>query len=210
MPLPKLTESLIKETLAPWAKTFIIQEDGSSQTQLSNKGRFGFFTERLFGIMPNRDQAADYDGIEIKVVSVKNNRAKSISIGTISRNEQSHLRSLPSPQLSDSNAYKKMRKTLYIFYTTKKIIEEPHYSIVGWHLCDLTTLSNEDQIQLTRDFASCMSAVKRYHYDNLGRSGYQPGNVTFLDITYKGKEGYNYPCWKFTTAWMNKMYQLSK
>jgi hypothetical protein len=207
MPLPKLTESFIKETLAPWTKTFIIQEDGSSQTQLSNKGRFGFFTERLFGIMPNRDQLADYDGIEIKAVTVKNGKAKGISIGTISRDEYLYLRSLDDPQFTNSNAYKKMKKTLYVFYTTDKINDVPHYTIDSWYLCDFAKLDVNDKLCLNNDFAACMRAIKRYTYDNLGRSAYRPNSTVYLDLGYKGKAGYNYPCWKFTSDWMNNMYQ---
>jgi hypothetical protein len=209
MPLPELTKNYISETLAPWAKTFTIQEDGSSQTQLNNRGRFGFFTERLFGIMPNRDQAADYNGIEIKVVSVKNSRAQSISIGTISRDEYHSLRSMSNPQFSDSNAFKKMKKTLYVFYTTNKINDVPHYSIDGWCLFDLNNIDGQTRIILWNDFQKSVAAIKKYTYDKLGRSGCKPDNF-YLKLDYKGKEGYNYPCWKFSKDWMNKMYQLSK
>jgi hypothetical protein len=210
MPLPELTKEYISETLTPWTKTFTIQEDGSSQTQLSNRGRFGFFTERLFGITPNKEQLADYDGVELKAVSVKNGKAKSISIGTISRDEYYHLRALDNPQFRDCNAYKKMKKTLYVFYTTDKINGIPYYSIDRWYLCDINNLTDTDKLQLCRDFERSMAAIKRYSYENLGRSGYRPSMTGYLDLAYKGKEGYNYPCWKFKTDWMNKMYQLSK
>ena len=43
----------IEEVLSPLREAFMIEEDGSSQTRLSNHGRVGFHVDRLFGIVPN-------------------------------------------------------------------------------------------------------------------------------------------------------------
>jgi len=45
----------IEETLGHLRIPFVIKEDGTSQTQLTNRGRVGFYVERLFNISPNND-----------------------------------------------------------------------------------------------------------------------------------------------------------
>jgi hypothetical protein len=206
MTLPVLTEDLISTKLAPWKKEFKIVEDGTSQTHLANKGRFGFFVEKLFGILPNKNQLADYNGTELKAVSVKNGKAKSISIGTISFDEYRMLKSIDNPKIYNSIAYKKMKKTLYVFYSTNKINGEPFYAIDSWYLCDYENLNINDKLVLEDDFKHSMMAIEKHAYDSLGHPGCRPTSATYLDIGYKGKAGYNYPCWQFTSQWMNKMY----
>jgi hypothetical protein len=206
----QLTHQLVEQSLMPLkGNTFQIDYDGSSQTHPDNSGIFGFFIERLFKIHPNSCRAADTEYAEIKTVKIEGNSFKSVSIGTIPESEYRKIRA-NNLTFEQSDPFKKMQKTLYIFY--RKTYNEEYnleFTIDSWIHMDMNFIHEFDKNALERDFQECVYAMKEQSYEDLSDSGCYRPKTKFLQLTYKGNSYYKYPSWKFSSAWMKKIYNLA-
>lgn len=206
----KLTHEIVEQVLSPLrASPFEIPFDGTSQTRLANTGRFGFFVERIFGISPNSSRDPDTDYGEIKTVRVTGNSVKPISIGTIPIGEYDKLSLSSFPSFESSDPFKKMKKTLYVFYRVVESFGNPKYIIEGWIHLDMSAILENDRQWLAVDYHHCVEAMKSQSYYKLsGSSGRRP-STRYLQLSYKGDACYTYPCWKFSTEWMQNMRKLA-
>lgn len=185
-------------------KSFKIQPDGRSQTELSNKGRFGFWVESQFNILPNKDQAPDLNGIELKSVMLKGdaNRPvfKHMAIGNISRTEFDQMQK-GTLQFSKSTPNRKARNTLTVFYNRT---DDYSYSILKQMYVRFADQSESMMDELKRDFDLLCKHARSTSYESLGSV---PAPATrYLSIKRKGDCYYTYPCWHFTVAWTRAVY----
>jgi len=191
---------LIRETLEPHRdRAFFIVPDGTSQTKLTNKGRMGFWVERQFKISPNNSQLPDTAWGEIKTVPC--DRFNSCSIGTISWENWNEIRRGLQNDWRSSFAYRKMKSTLYIFYSKHPRDHKkygPLYTVKQFGLIDINNLHSE---QLEEDWASIVRTIKRskeYGGDQLSGE--------LITLTYKGDSRYVYPSLSFKSQYMRDIY----
>jgi hypothetical protein len=206
-----ITHELVEQVLSPLKTPFTIPYDGTSQTKRTNTGRFGFFIEREFKIGPNNDRSADTTYAEIKSVNIKSKfTITPISIGTIPRSEYCDLvENFPKVSFIGSDPYKKMEKTLYVFYR-KTDYDDPEYNIESWVHVSMSSLDDETKLILENDYRLCVEAMVKHSYDKLSHNTSQNPYTRYLKLSYKGDGYYNYPCWKFSSEFMKKMYAIGK
>jgi len=185
---------------------FQIQEDGTKQTELSNKGRFGFWVERQFGLLPNKDQWPDLDGVELKSVLVEGTASrpvfKPIAIGNLTASEH---RALVEGTLPWENTlpFRKTSNTLYVFYRR---------TVDFWYSIDRqchVSINEQSQIfldRLEKDLKKLIGQITQLSYDELKKSGHNFG-TELVTIKPKGDANYVYPCWYFTKEWVSMMYR---
>lgn len=184
---------------------FSIQEDGTSQTNLNNKGRFGFWVEKQFGLLPNNDQLPDLHDIELKSVLVKGTNLKpvfkDIAIGNLTSTEH---RSLSKREIDWHNTlpYRKTSNTLYVFYRKTDdhwyCIEKQIYIRFDKQSQDLHRLLEQDLLKL-------ITKIGKMTYDQLKKSG-TDFETKFITIRPKGDATHVYPCWYFTKEWTRLIY----
>lgn len=189
--------------------TFIIAEDGTPQTDLRNKGRVGFYIEKLLGIPPNNSRSPDFGEWELKTVNTKN---LSVSIGTIPRTEFSNIKNSSTHVFDMSDPYQKMRKTIFVYYQKVSMAPVPEYMLHGWK--DFSLDNNHDEIKkvLDEDYARACEFIKQAaDYQSLTSALTKKGvRGTYLSLTYKGDKVHVYPSWKFTTKFMRTLMKNSQ
>jgi hypothetical protein len=207
-----ITHQLVEQKLSPLKTPFTIPYDGTSQTKLSNTGRFGFYIERQFKIGPNNDRAADTEYAEFKSVNIKNTfTITPISIGTIPEHEYNRLSShFPHVSFLNSDPFKKMERTLYVFYRKEGWSDNPTYKVESWVHIDMTTLDDLTKQILENDYWQCVQTMTKHSYRRLSYHTSQNPSTRYLQLSYKGDGYYNYPCWKFSSEFMKKMYAIGK
>lgn len=194
----------VEQILSPYRKSFIIEEDGTSQTDLRNNGRVGFFVEKLFGIRPNSDRGPDLGNWEIKTVRP----GTKVSIGTMPDSEFRRIKNSVSHVFSTSDPYQKMKNTLFIFYDKIEDWPDPVYIIRGWGACRLDSMSDSIKTVLDSDYRGiCKEIANRSSRDSLTDYLKKYGTMSgrFLSLAYKGDRDYVYPAWSFTTKFMNSI-----
>lgn len=199
----------IAEILIPYQQPFSLSLDGTSQTHVKNTGRFGYFVERLFDIKPNRDRGPDLHGVEIKTVQIRGRMIRPVSIGTIPRQEHAHLVQHDNTVFEHSDPYRKMRRTLWVFYQKhpgQLHQDHPAYAIQSWCLTDLDCLDPEIQQQLQSDYAQCVDFMRSHTYEQLCKLRGAP-RTRMLGLSFKGDAQYTYPSWKFKTAWLRCVHE---
>lgn len=202
-----MTTKTIEEVLGHLREPFMIAEDGSSQTRLSNHGRVGFHVERLFGIVPNSDRGPDFGNYELKTAQP----GKKISIGTMPESEFNRIKREEKHVFENSDPYKKIKNTLLVIYSKLQNHPEPFYCMNGWGLLNLEKMSERTKMILQDDYKNICQTIK--HYCNsrdevtnfLRKNGSISGN--YLTLSYKGQGdwGYNYPAWGFQAKFMNQI-----
>lgn len=194
----------IEEVLGHLRNGFVIKEDGSSQTRVSNHGRVGFHVERLFGILPNSDRGPDFGNYELKTAQP----GKKISIGTMPESEFNRIKREQEHIFENSDPYAKIKNTLLVVYTKLESYPEPVYYMNGWGLLNLENMSEYTKKVLEADYKYICGVIKQ-HCNNrdevtsfLRRNGSVSG--TYLTLGYKGQGswGYNYPAWGFQGKFM--------
>ena len=207
----QLTHKIVKEALTPLKEKFHIPYDGTSQTRYGNTGRFGFYVERRLGISPNSLREADTEYAEVKSVNIKNKfTINPVSIGTIPYHEYRYLKNnFPNVYFTSSDPYKKMLKTLYVFYR-KESQDEPEYKVEQWVHVDIDSLDRLTKQILENDFWFCVKAMSKYTYDTLSNRTDLNPSTQYLRLGYKGDGYYNYPCWKFSPEFLKKMYEIGE
>lgn len=197
------------EVLEPFqgvGNIFQIEEDGTKQTELNNKGRFGFWVERQFGLLPNKDQWPDLNGIELKSVLVKGTASrpvfKPIAIGNLTANEH---RALVEGSLPWQNTlpFRKTANTLYVFY---RKTEDYWYCVDRQCHVSINDQSQTFLDQLEKDLKKLIDQIIQLSYADLKQSGHQFG-TELVTINPKGDANYVYPCWHFTKEWSSMMYR---
>jgi len=197
----------IEETLGHLRIPFVIKEDGTSQTQLTNRGRVGFYVERLFNISPNNDRAPDIGRWELKTVC----KGKKITIGTMPDAEVRQICQQAKHDFSKSDPYKKMENTLFVIYDKISDFPEPSYVMHGWGTCQLNSMSQwvKDELQNNYQYICRVISAKSHDQDTLTKFLQKHGSISgkFLSLGYKGQgySGYNYPAWSFTTKFVNQL-----
>jgi hypothetical protein len=197
---------VIEEKLKPLRKPFMIAEDGSSQTKLSNHGRFGFFVERVFGLSPNNDRRPDLIQGELKTMQ----EGKKISIGTMPENEFDAIKRAGTHHFELSDPYKKMKNTIVVVYK-KYNNYNPVYEMTGWGLLDLKTMTPGTKKILQDDYEFICKYIAKHCNSRdevtsmIRRNGTVSGD--YLSLGYKGQGygGYNYPSWGFQASFMKKL-----
>jgi hypothetical protein len=198
--------NFIEETLKPLREPFVITEDGSSQTKLSNHGRFGFYVERVFGLLPNNDRRPDFVQSELKTMQ----EGKKISIGTMPESEFFAIKSAAAHHFELSDPYKKMKNTIVVVYK-KYGVGDPVYQMTGWGLLNLETMSPGTKTMLQDDYECiCKYIAKNCNSRDqvtnfLIRNGSISGNYLTLGYKGQGVGGYNYPAWGFQASFMKKL-----
>jgi hypothetical protein len=199
-----MSTKTIEQVLGHLREPFIIAEDGSSQTRLSNHGRVGFYVERQFGILPNRDRSPDFGDYELKTTQPD----KKISIGTMPESEFARIKREATHIFAESNPYAKIKNTLLVVYTKLSSYPEPCYYMNGWGLLNLEKMSDRDKLILQEDYNCICEIIKKYCNsrdevtDFLRSNGSISGK--YLTLSYKGQGdwGYNYPAWGFQAKFM--------
>ena len=195
----------IEEVLGHLREPFIIEEDGSSQTRLSNHGRVGFHVERLFGIVPNKDRGPDFGNYELKTTQP----GKKISIGTMPESEFQRIKNEQQHIFETSDPYKKIKNTLLVVYTKISSYPECCYYMNGWGLLNLDTMSSSTKSILQSDYKKICEIIKHYcrDRDEVTKFLQHNGSISgkYLTLGYKGQGdwGYNYPAWGFQAKFMN-------
>ena len=211
-----LTTEIINETLSPWQQTFQIAYDGTSHTDPNNKGIFGFFVERLFGILPNKSREPDLYGVEIKCVGLnERNSAKEISVSIITQAEHLKVCTDTTLDFAQSHPQQKMSQCLYVFYRRNKDVNgDLWFEIDSWNFVDMSNLSHQDQQQFDYDYKILAGWLQSKDYTWLREMQGQPNKLTkYLKLGYKGKtdrhtgKKHNQPCWKFSAKWLQKVQQ---
>ena len=198
---------LIENTIGHLRDPFVIKEDGTSQTRLSNHGRVGFYIEKLFGISPNNSQSPDFKNCELKTVQP----GKKVSIGTMPELEFARIKRNSEHQFETSNPYNKMKNTLFVVYTKLKNYPEPVYCMNGWGFLTLSNLTNSTKSILQSDYQFiCKTiATECSSRDDLTSFLQDFGTISgkYLSLSYKGSGayGYNYPAWNFQASFMKKL-----
>jgi hypothetical protein len=188
---------------------FIITEDGTPQTDLRNKGRFGLYIEKSLGVLPNKSREPDFGEWELKTVNVK---TPAVSIGTIPRTEFNSIKNSSEHFFEMSNPYQKMRKTIFVYYQKISSDPSPEYKLHGWK--DFKLNDNHDDIKriLDEDYTRACEFIKQSHdYQSLTQAVTNKGvRGTYLSLTYKGDKTHVYPSWKFTTKFMRTLMKNSQ
>ena len=190
-------------------KTIIINEDGTSQTRLNNTGRFGFYVERLFDISPNNSQSPDHDTIgEIKTVQIKGNSFSDCSIGTISQSDWHSIVNGSAGTWETSPPFKKMKKTLFVFYTKDNQGRTPTYQIKRYVLIDFELAGESIKYELEQDF----QAIRNRMIDS---NGYGCCDFSYMDNLYlkagvKGDSYYVYPSFSFKSRLLKVIYRVAE
>lgn len=194
----------VEQTLSHLREPFIIQEDGTSQTNLYNNGRVGFHVEKLFGISPNNDRGPDLGTWEIKTVRP----GTKVSIGTMPDSEFRNIKNSLSPLFALSEPYKKMKNTLFVFYDKIESYPDPVYIMRGWGACKIDSLSDSTKSILQSDYQwICKQIAQRASRDSLTEYLKKYGTISgnYLSLGYKGDRNYIYPAWSFTGKFMNSI-----
>jgi hypothetical protein len=197
---------IIEEKLKPLREPFMIAEDGTSQTKLSNHGRFGFFVERVFGLSPNNDRRPDLIQGELKTMQ----EGKKISIGTMPESEFNAIKRAGTHHFALSDPYKKMKNTIVVVYK-KYGNYEPVYKMTGWGLLNLETMDPGTKKILQDDYEFICEYIAKHCNSRdevtsrIRRNGTVSGD--YLSLSYKGQGygGYNYPSWGFQAGFMKKL-----
>jgi hypothetical protein len=203
------TTELISNTLDPWLdKSFVIRPDGTSQTNLNNKGRFGFWVERQFGIDPNKDQNPDAPWGELK--SLCCDQYKPCSIGQISRPHWSSIEIGAQDNWSKSFAHNKMSSTLFVAYSKSLKWTDgwgyvPEYTLINYRLIELTPELIKEQLEA--DWDAIVYKIKRSSRYGDPKARYSGDNLV---LTYKGKKKdgveYYYPSLSFTAKFVARVF----
>jgi hypothetical protein len=194
----------IEEKLKHFREPFMIAEDGSSQTKLSNSGRVGFFFERAFGILPNSKRSPDFGNCELKTTQ----EGKRVSIGTMPEDEFDAIKRAQVHRFENSEPYRKMKNTLLIVYANLGGYPDVHYRMTGWGAMNLSTMNAQVKSVLQEDYEYiCQIISTQCHTrdavtDYLMRCGSIPGNYLTLSYKGQGRGGYNYPAWCFQAGFM--------
>ena len=197
----------IEETLEHLRRPFVIKEDGTSQTHLTNRGRVGFYVERLFDILPNNDREPDFGRWELKTVR----RGRKITIGTMPDAEVRQICQQSEHDFSKSDPYKKMKNTVFVIYDKVSDFPEPTYVMHGWGTCQLNAMNRwvKDELQNDYSYICRIIKAKSHCQDTLTEFLIKHGSMsgTFLTLGYKGQgySGYNYPAWSFTSKFVNQL-----
>lgn len=197
--------STIEEAIGHLRRPFVIREDGTSQTRLSNHGRVGFYVERLFGIVPNNDRAPDFGKFELKTTQP----GKKVSIGTMTESEFRRIKNEPYHWFSASDPYRKMKNTLFVVYSKISTHPEPEYKMNGWGIMQLETMSDRVKSILQDDYEYICKFISSRCNSRDGVTTFLMNNGSvsgdFLSLSYKGQGnyGYNYPAWNFQASFMN-------
>jgi hypothetical protein len=197
---------IIETKISHLRQPFVIKEDGTSQTQLSNTGRVGFHVERAFDIWANNDRAPDLGDWELKTIQ----RGKKVSIGTM---PESEFRAIckGSNNFVDSDPYKKMKNTVFVVYEKLRNYPEPEYIVRGWGACKLNSMNDYVKKTLQEDYEYICKVIKKQatSRDDLTNYLMNYGSISgnFLSLAYKGAGigGYNYPAWGFQASFMNRI-----
>lgn len=198
---------IIEEAIGHLRKPFMIKEDGSSQTRLTNHGRVGFYVEKLFGLLPNNSRSPDFKGCELKTTQP----GKKISIGTMPETEFKRIKRESTYQFETSDPYNKMKNTLVVVYTKIDNRPEPTYFMNGWGFLTLSKMSDSTKNILQLDYKFiCETIVANCDSrDDVTRFLRQRGTISgkYLSLSYKGQGdyGYNYPAWSFQASFMKKL-----
>jgi hypothetical protein len=200
--LSEQADSILSEYTSPF------KIPAGKHSKPGNTGKVGFFFESQFGIDPNNSRNPDFGNHELKSVLIKGNSISSVSIATVARNSYNSINTFPSKSFFDNSApYLKMRNTLYIFY--KKVsTRQELYQVENWNIVSLDDLDNDIKEVLENDYKLCTGAMKKYSYETLSKTGDHFPCTEYLQLTYKGSRGYNYPSWKFSKEFM-KIIQYS-
>lgn len=197
---------MYKEILDPLIdKKILITEDGTSQTRLSNTGRFGFYVERLFGIRPNNSQSPDHILIgEIKTIKIKGNNFGSCSIGTISQDNWHDIASGQATSWRCSPPFRKMKQTLFVFYVKDTQGPDPVYQIKKYVLIDFERIGEYIESNLEADYQAIRKRMIRSR-------GYGCCNFAHLANLYlsagsKGDSCYVYPSFSFKPRLLKAIY----
>lgn len=195
---------IIHETLRPLISApFQIHEDGTSQTKLSNNGRFGFRIEYLFGIRPNSDQGPDMHWGEIKTINYNGGTFRDCSIGNVSQADWASIRRGEQDLWADSFIFKKAGSTLFVFYEKSGPTHTPEYEILRY---GLTTLKADGQV-FQNDWTKIVNRIKAAPAYGDCQYGYL--NNTLLSMSAKGNTEYVYPCIKFKPALLKQAWNVS-
>lgn len=198
-----MNDHTIESILTPLRQPFIILPNGSSQTDLKNHGRVGFFIERHFGINPNCSREPDINGIEIKTIHV----GRKATIGTMPSSEYNRIINNSNHYFGKSDPYKKMKNTLLISYEKLKDQPVPEYVMRDWKLFSLNALPRSIRKTLQEDYAFICDLIKKNSDSrddltkNLMDGGCYSGD--YLSLNYKGNGGcfgYYYPAWSFKAS----------
>lgn len=194
----------IENILSHLREPFMITEDGTSQTRLSNHGRVGFYVERLFGILPNNDRRPDFGNYELKTAQP----GKKISIGTMTEPEFQRIKKETLHSFENSDPYDKIKNTLLVVYSKISEYPDPYYRMNGWGLLNLTTMTDQTKMILQNDYKKICDEIKRFCKDRNEVTEYlqKYGSISgkYLTLGYKGQGawGYNYPAWGFQASFM--------
>ena len=197
---------MYKEILDPLIdRKIIITEDGTSQTRLSNTGRFGFYVERLFKIRPNNSQSPDHDTIgEIKTIQIKGKNFGSCSIGTISQDNWDDIVSGRAASWRTSPPFRKMKKTLFVFYVKDMQGPEPVYQIKKYVLIDFEHMGEYIDSNLEEDYQAIRNRMRRSR--GYGGCNFAHLNNIYLCAGVKGDSYYAYPSFSFKPRLLKAIY----
>lgn len=198
--------NIIETVLEPLKSPFVIKFDGTSQTMLSNKGRVGFFIESKFGILPNKSRLPDFGSWELKTLKP----GKKVSIGTMPEFEFNGIIKRTSHDFFNSEPYKKMKNTLFVWYEQTKSYPEPEYVVTGWQACRLEHLSEKVASGLKEDYENICEIIRLrgiksrdFLTNHLMDNGSLSGDYLSLGYKGDGRYGYNYPAWSFQVKFTN-------
>lgn len=197
----------IEDILGHLREPFMIVEDGTSQTKLTNHGRVGFYVERLFGILPNRDRRPDLGNYELKTAQP----GKKISIGTMTELEFRRIKNETTHIFENSDPYAKVKNTLLVVYSKISEYPDPYYHMNGWGLLNLENMTAQTKMILQNDYKNVCKEIKRFCKDRDGVTDYLQtyGSISgkYLTLGYKGQGawGYNYPAWSFQASFMKSV-----
>lgn len=198
----------ISSILESIRQPFTIVPDGSSQTDVNNHGRVGFFVERLFGVTPNCSRDPDLGEIEIKTIHI----GRKATIGTMPIREYNRIVNRNRHYFGCSDPYKKMKKTLLVCYEKIKNRPVPEYIMHNWQLISLEDLPQRMCKTLQEDYEFICDVIKKNSKtrdeltEDLIENGCYSGD--YLSLNYKGDGkyyGYNYPAWSFSASFFRDL-----
>lgn len=191
----------IHDALKPLVGTpFVIHEDGTSQTKLTNKGRFGNYVEGLFGISPNKDPGPDTSWAEIK--TARSDYFKDCSIGNLREVDYQAIKAGQQALWKDSFVYSKINSTLFVFYSSDSGYN-PEYTINGYKLVKI----REDNPTFQNDWSKIVTRIKEsYSYNDIDFTGL---NTSYLSMQIKGNKNGLYPNMKFKASFIRYIHSLN-
>jgi hypothetical protein len=194
-----LNPDTLKEIFAPYMhQPFLIEPDGTAQLAETSTGRFGFFTERLFGISANRDSSPDLFGkIELKTI----NNFNKISIGNMTREEHARMQAETEPNFYTSKPWLKMQNALYVSYSN---FGNNYYKINNYQYFDLNHLGDRIRLRLEDDYAKLWTALREYRYEEM-QGRYRVPDTWYLKSSYKGNDKGYYPNWQFSSSFVKTL-----